>query len=149
MSDNGRLNFSQTLSRLLAFGAPRRDSRNRLEALRALLPDSLDGNRGIGLTKSCLNNVSGSFYQWQVKRMFGQTGDGIRFGRLENIRDDLLSLFEQCGVAVDAKMKDEVFRATPVNASPHRPYQDYYSHADQLHVATAEADIIKRFDYRF
>ena len=152
MSDGGRNDFGATISNMIYFGGDSENSLQRLNELRKMLPDTMEGNRGIGLTKSCIDRVEGSFYTWQFRRMFSDdTGnlDGINFGRLENLRVDFLNFLESIGVAVSQELKIFVETSEKQNSSTHDHYSKYYD--DDLRMLIEDNDrlFIKEFGYTF
>jgi hypothetical protein len=151
MSNGGRNEFASTLRNMLSFGDDTPASKSRREQLINLLPDSIEGNISIGLTKHCLAETDGSYYQWLIRRMFGLDGkyDDVIFGKTETLREDLLGIMRKLGIDVPEAAKQFILTAAPVNASPHRAYQQYYTESLAQQVAEREAQIIRRFDYNF
>ncbi len=78
-------------------------SQNYRKALIEILPENLEGNKGVGLSKNCIRSLSNSdegYYSWQFKRMHGDIDSASTFiGRFENLEDEFLSLMEKCAVA--------------------------------------------------
>ena len=151
MSDNGKHGFEQTLNNMLQFGSDNVESQQRRESLRKLLPESIKGNRGIGLTKSCIDTAQGSFYQWQFDRMYSVDGsyDGIHFGKMENLCEDFSRNLYELDVNIPNSMQQYLSKNEKVNASPHALYQTYYTDELAGRVKNSENMIIKRFDYSF
>ncbi len=152
MSDGGRNEFASTIINMIHFGGTSEKSRQHLIELRKMLPDSLKSNRGIGLTRSCLDNVNGSFYSWQFKRMFSDDSgqfDGMTFARMENLRVDLLGFLERIAVSVPQKMKTFIETGEKQNSSRHGHYRNYYD--DNLRMLIEDNDrlFVDRFEYSF
>lgn len=152
MSDGGRNEFAPTIANMIHFGETSESSQRHLSELRKMLPDSLQGNRGIGLTRSCLENVNGSFYSWQFKRMFSDDAgqfDGMNFARMENLRVDFLNFLERIAVSVPQTMKSFIETSEKQNSSSHGHYRNYYD--DDLRKLVEENDrlLVEKFGYSF
>ena len=145
-SDGGRLAFGGTVANLVQLG---NDAR-RHAAVSAELPDHFVGH-GINLTRACLRPLLGSglgFYSFLFDRMYGDTR-GVTFGRMENLRADLLEFLESVGVEVTAPMRDFVLEAAPLNTSRHEHYRGYYDDSLRELVAQRDRSVIDRFGYSF
>lgn len=151
MSEGGTMGFEQTIRNMLLFGEDEPDSRRRRDRLKQLVPESIVGNRGIGLTKSCIDTACGSFYQWQFNRMFGPDHNigRVYFGRSESLQEDFSRILKTLNVTFDSRLSDSLTNMPRVNQSPHDHYSSYYSQELADWVADAESEIIERFDYRF
>ena len=103
MSEGARNDFGATIRNMICFGKNSKECRQRIDDLKQMLPDTMEGNRGLGIAKSCLEGAEGSYYSWQFRRMFSDDSgklDGINFARLENLRLDFLDFLESTGVAI-------------------------------------------------
>ncbi len=151
MSGQGQYDFQQTVRHLLSFGANDEASQQRLAQLSKILPNSIEGNRGIGLTKMCLATAEGSFYQWQFQRMFETEKNdvSIYWGKTESLREDFLAIMEQLNVSLPSRMRDYILSADKLNRSEHSDYQTYYDIALRADVAQEEKKIIDQFHYQF
>ncbi len=152
MSDGGRNKFASTITNMIHFGGSSKKSQRHLSILRKTLPNSLKGNRGIGLTRSCLNTANGSFYSWQFRRMFSDDSgqfDGMNFARMENLRVDFLNFLERIEVSVPQEMKTFIEIGEKQNSSRHDHYRNYYD--DDLRILIEDNDrlIVEKFGYRF
>jgi len=152
MSDSGRNDFAATTRNMLHFGSNSDTSLQRLYELGKLLPDAMEGNRGIGITKSCLQGAQGSFYSWQFRRMFSDNFaklDGIYFGRQENLRVDFLNMLVSMGVAISQELKIFVETSAKQNSSTHDHYSSYYDADLRALVEDHDRLFIEEFGYTF
>lgn len=145
-SDDGRLDFTGTVRNLVTLS----EQPDRLAKLRSRLPDQFTGH-GVNLTRNCLAPLDGSrsgFYSFMYRRMFGDDQD-VAFGRFESLRDDFAAFLERRGVELTAEMTRYIRFHDPTNSSIHRPYWELYDDLTRDLVAERDADVIKRFGYRF
>jgi len=152
MSDGGKNDFGATIRNMISFGRNSEESLRRLDELRKMLPDTLEGNRGIGLSKSCLEGAEGSFYTWQFRRMLSDDSgslDGVHFGRLENLRVDFLNFLASFGVAVSQELKTFVETGEKQNSSVHDHYSNYYDEDLRLLIEDHDRLFVEKFGYTF
>jgi hypothetical protein len=152
MSDGGRNDFASTTKNMICFGESSEKSLQRLNELRKMLPDTMEGNRGLGITKSCLEGVQDSFYTWQFRRMFSDDSgrlDGINFARLENLRVELLTFLVGVGVSVSQELKTFVATSEKQNSSTHDHYRQYYDDGLRALVEDNDRLFIEQFGYTF
>ncbi len=152
MSEGGRNDFGATIRNMICFGGNSKKSLHLLNEIRKLLPDTMEGNRGIGITKSCLEGVEGSYYTWQFRRMFSDDSgnlDGVHFARLENLRVDFLNFLVSTGVAVSQELKIFIEAGERQNSSTHGHYSIYYD--DDLRMLIEDNDrlFVEEFGYTF
>ena len=153
VSDGGRANFKSTITNLIHLGSDHADSEHRRQALIQILPDTLDGNRGVGLTKDNIRELSESgsgYYSWLFGRMLGtEPADQTYIGRFENLQSDFLGIMEQLDVAETDALRKEFESRERKNFSHHSHYSHYYD--DELRDLVGEKDrqLVDRFDYPF
>ena len=58
LSDGGQLDFKSTVTNLVNLGDNTRQSEHYRNALISIIPETMEGNQGVGLTKSCIRNFS-------------------------------------------------------------------------------------------
>jgi hypothetical protein len=145
-SDGGRLDFSATVRNLVGLGS----DVERLSRVAASLPEEFP-NRGINLTRRCLDTLAGSphgFYSWLFERMFGD-GSDVTFGRMETLREDLARFLASIGVPLEGARAEFLASQPPLNTSSHRPYAELYDADSRDLVASRDAPVIERFGYLF
>lgn len=156
LSDGYQSDFSQTVSNLITLGDDSERSAYYRRALADALPDNLQGNRGVGLSRSCMTTLGESgkgYFTWLFNRMHGNLDrPSTHIGRFENLKADFLMLLDQCGVedATEIESVRQGFEETPArNASRHSHYSQYYDSALRELVAARDGDIIDRYNYAF
>jgi Flp pilus assembly protein TadD len=152
-SDGGSADFKSTITNLVRLGSDDSDSVRRRDDLIRLLPETLDGNRGVGLTKDSIRELSESglgYYSWLFGRMLGNEADDKTFiGRFENLQEDFLDIMLRLDVKETDRLRQELESRERKNFSQHSHYSHYYD--DELCdlVAEYEGRLIERFDYKF
>jgi tetratricopeptide (TPR) repeat protein len=153
VSDGGDANFKATVTNLVQLGSDRPESAKHRDTLIQILPDSLDGNRGVGLTKDSIRELAEAgtgYYSWLFARMLGdETQHNTFIGRFENLKDDFLEIMERLSVKETDSLKSEFDKRDRKNVSRHSHYSHYYD--DELHdlVAAREKQLIKKYGYEF
>ena len=153
VSNHGRADFKSTVTNLINLGSDDPVSKRHRDELADLLPDSLDNNRGVGLTKDCIrsfcDDVTG-YYSWLFSRMLGNCLDGqLHVGRFENLQGDFLTIMRQLGVEELSALEQEFDRRERKNFSRHSHYSHYYDDELRDLVARKESRLIDTHDYRF
>lgn len=153
VSTGGRDDFRTTVANLVNLGsADPRSAAQRAELVR-LLPESLEGNRGAGLTGDSIRSLSGSgqgYLSWLFARMLGGEDDGATLiGRFENLGADFLDIMRRLAVREIDSLKIELGRQERRNVSRHTHYSHYYDDALAALVAEKEAELVARFGYQF
>ena len=153
VSGGGNENFKTTITNLIQLRSDRPESVQHRDDLIRLLPDVLDGNRGVGLTKDNIRDLSDTgtgYYSWLFENMLGDTHDArTRIGRFENLQDDFLAIMEQLDVKETASLREELDKSERKNFSRHSHYSHYYDDELRELVAREESQLIKNFDYQF
>ena len=153
ISDGFQADFKRTITNLVNLPSDLPESRHYRKALIDILPDTLEGNAGVGLTKDCIRNMNSpelGYYSWQFQRMHGDLENpGLHIGRFENLQPEFLSIMKQLGVeqldAIQAK-----FDSSPrLNSSRHSHYSKYLDDELRELIAQKEAALIERYGYRF
>ena len=151
----GKDDFRTTVARLVRLGSSEEATSELRSRMVELLPDSIEGNVDMGVTKSCLagfQDENVGFYSWLVRRMFADEGgrlDGMVFGRFESLRVDLLKFLESSGVDVTWEMREFLDKTSPHGSSNHQRYSVYYDDDLRELVAKQERFVIDRFGYSF
>ena len=126
---------------------------NYRKALVTILPDSLEGNQGVGLSKNCISSLAEShegYYSWLFKRMHGDLDrPATHIGRFENLQQDFLSLMQKCDVENIHEIEQLSINNKALNSSSHSHYSNYYN--DELRDLVAQKDhlFVDRFGYQF
>ena len=153
VSSGGSENFRTTITNLVTLGSDRPESAAQRDELIRLLPGSLDGNRGVGLTPACIRElaVSGKGYcSWLFERMLGDPADGRTFiGRFENLGPDFLGIMSRLSVRELPSLRRELDHHEPKNVSRHTHYSHFYDAGLETLVADLDAGLIARFGYEF
>ena len=146
ISAGGRLGFTASVRNLLTLG----EQATLLDAICDELPDTYS-NRGINLTRNCLQPLAGSrigFYSFLYRHIYGAAND-VSMLDMHALRDGLPVLLEQIGVPATAAMRHYLSRAPALNSSEHGHYADYYDATLRALVAERDAEVIARHGYAF
>lgn len=153
VSNGGTARFKETAGALIRLSSDRPESARMRDALVRLLPDSLDGNRGVGLTTHSMRELCESgagYYSWLFKRMLGDTDDGRTFiGRFENLRDDFINIMDRLQVEQTDALREALDCRERKNVSRHTHYSHYYDDELRDLVADQESALIEKYGYRF
>jgi Tfp pilus assembly protein PilF/quercetin dioxygenase-like cupin family protein len=118
-----------------------------------MLPETLDGNRGVGLTKSSIAELAASnqgYYSWLFGRMLGRESDSrFQIGRFENLQNDFFDILEQLGVDEVEAIRSALQNRERKNTSRHSHYSHYYDDELRELIRRQDAGLIDRFDYAF
>jgi hypothetical protein len=81
-----------------------------------MLPDTLEGNAGVGLTRDSIRNMDSAepgYYSWQFQRMHGDLDNAnLHIERFENLQQEFISIMQAPDVEqVDAMQAK--FDSTP------------------------------------
>lgn len=153
VSDSGQLNFKSTVTNLINLGSDGATSKLYRDDLRRMLPDSVDGNRGVGLTRQSISDLScqdAGYYSWLADRMLGGQDDGRGYtGRFENLKHDFLDVMERLAVEELPALRAELDRCGRRNTSRHSHYSHYYDDELRDLVSTRERTLIEEYGYEF
>jgi tetratricopeptide (TPR) repeat protein len=153
VSDSGQGTFKSTITNLINLGSDSSTSKLYRNDLIRMLPESLDGNQGVGLTKASIRDFSTNetgYYSWLTDRMLGNANDDQTFiGRFENLQDDFLAIMERLSVKEAETLKADLGKRERKNVSRHSHYSHYYDDELQDLVARKEQGLIENFDYEF
>jgi hypothetical protein len=147
LSDDGRLNFEDTLRNMLSLGA----GSLRLDMLVRALPASYS-NQGLNLPGFALAPIRDTrlgFYSYLYRYLYAGGSRPVVVGRLEELREELPHLIESVSQPVSDEMRFYIDEESPRNTSEHRHYTDYYGDSLRDLVAQRDAEVIQRHGYRF
>jgi hypothetical protein len=147
LSDGGRLDFQDTIFRMLRLG----EEDALLDQIIAALPRDY-GNRGLNLPGHALEDIRGTrrgFYAFLYRYLYSGGTSPLHIGRMESLRSDLLTLVAQTGQEIGEDLRRHVLEAGERNTSAHEAYSSYYSAALCKDVATRDADILAAHGYQF
>lgn len=151
VSDGGSASFKATVTNLINLGDAH--SEQRRAKLISLLPESLDGNRGVGLTRASIHQLaagSDGYYSWLFARMLGREADDqTLIGRFENLQEDFLAIMRQLNVGEAAALQETLQQRQRKNVSRHTHYSHYYDDELRDLVGRQDRSLIERFDYHF
>jgi len=156
ISDGFQADYRRTIKNLINLPSNLPESRHYRNALIDILPDTLDGNAGVGLTRDCIRNMTSSdgadtgYYSWQFQRMHGDLdNDKLFIGRFENLQADFLSIMETLDVEQVDAIKAKFDTSQRMNTSRHSHYSKYLDDELRDLIADKESALIERFGYRF
>jgi len=153
VSDAGTAGFKTTVTNLVNLGSRNEASEKHRAELVSMLPETLDGNRGVGLTKSSITELAASnqgYYSWLFERMLGQESDSrFQIGRFENLQNDFFDILEQLGVDEVEAIRSALQNRERKNTSRHSHYSHYYDDELRELIRRQDAGLIDRFDYAF
>ena len=153
LSDAYQADFKNTLKNLIDLGSNTPRNQNYRNALTEMLPETLDGNLGVGLTKDCIhsfNDDDTGYYSWQFKRMYGDLDSKTTYiGRFENLQEDFLSIMEQISVEETDAISKKFRGLARFNKSSHSHYSKYYDDELRDLVAKKEVLLIDKYGYEF
>lgn len=153
VSEDERADFATTVSNLANLAADTEQSRRQRDKLIDILPATLDGNRGVGLTKQDIQDLgeSGSgYYSWLFDRMLGIEADrDTRIGRFENLQQEFLEIVRQLEVPEADAIAWSMEHGRRKNFSRHSHYSHYYNDEVQELIQQRDHALIDRFDYQF
>ena len=152
-SNGGKADFKTTVCNLINLSDDNQGSRQRRDALISVLPDNLRGNRGIGLTKNCIQNINDNelgYYSWLFDRMIGSAEQGnVHIGQFENLQKEFLDILGKLNVPELTKIELAFSLSGRMNSSNHSHYSCYYDSELEELVACKERLLIEKFNYRF
>ena len=152
VSDGFQADFKNTLSNLINLGSDSQLSRNYRRALIEILPDSLDGNRGVGLTKDCIRGMDTEqgYYSWLFHRMHGDINrSDVHIGRFENLQQEFISTLETLEIDEIDAIKSRFDETPRLNSSSHSHYSKYMDDALRDLIARKDSELIEKYGYRF
>ncbi|HEY3646210.1 MAG TPA: hypothetical protein VGM16_12800 [Gammaproteobacteria bacterium] len=152
VSEQGEADFNDTITNLLHLGHPLNAAMR--EQIASQLPESREGNLGSGITRSVMQGFTdpdAGYLTWLTRYMCftGGSPAGLRMGRMEQLREDLVSLLEGNAVALTPQLRDAIATAPVVNASPRRDYRGYYDAELREMVAERDWAIVESYGYEF
>lgn len=153
VSENGQANMITTLTNLINLGSDDTVSQQHRQKLIQILPDTLDHNQGVGLTKDDIRQFTDNnlgYYSWMFNRMFGDYhSDQTHIGKFENLQQDFLEIMDNLCVEQTPLMLNELNKKERKNASRHSHYSHYYTQSLQKLVSTKDQQLINDFQYIF
>ena len=122
VSQRGALDVSATLEGLLRLGEGTPTAMLRRRRIAAALPDTLEGNRGVGLTKDDINGfVQGEqgYLTWLFQRMAGgpSLAANLKVVQYESFKQTLPEVLEGFGVPVTEAMRQYLSDSPSLNTS--------------------------------
>jgi len=152
-SDGGKADFNTTVRNLVNLGNDSVRSGQYRDALISVLPDNLIGNRGVGLTKTCLRNFEDNdtaYVSWLFIRMLGLANQEKTYiGRFENLGSDFVKILNRLDVPQTEGIEHALNRTRPINSSSHSHYSHYYDEELRELINHKDSYLINRFNYSF
>ena len=153
VSNGGTAGFKSTVTNLVNLGSSSEISEEQRNKLIGMLPETLDGNRSVGLTKNSIQELASSgsgYYSWLFSRMLGQDPHGRdQIGRFENLQNDFLGILEQLGVSEADAIRGALQSRERKNTSRHTHYSHYYDDELRELIGRQDAELVDRFGYEF
>ncbi len=153
VSDLGQADFKSTVTNLINLGSDSSVSERHRAELIDILPESLDNNRGVGLTKNCIRNFSDNetgYFSWLFRRMLGDDGGAqVHVGRFENLQNDFMAIMGQLHVKESTMLQQELEKQERKNSSQHSHYSHYYDDELRELISRKERQVIEKYDYQF
>ena len=153
LSNGRQADFKQTVRNLILLGADTQTGKQYRDALATMLPEHLEGNQGVGLSKNCVNNFidnTSGYYSWLFQRMHGEINSkALHIGRFENLQEDFVAIMENLSAAESDSIRSKLASMTRINVSHHSHYSRYYDDELRELVAEKEKLIIQKYDYKF
>ncbi len=145
-SDNGKLDFNETIQNLLSLS----NNPTKIQAIAEELPITFR-NAGINLTKQCIKSIEGSgmgFYSFLYNRMFSEVNN-IQIGKMESLRDELISFLQTTGVTISKEMQEHINLSPKLNITRHKSNMEIYDQKTADMVNNADSLIINKHGYTF
>ncbi|MEM7563263.1 MAG: aspartyl/asparaginyl beta-hydroxylase domain-containing protein [Pseudomonadota bacterium] len=152
VSDGFQASYQETLRNLINLGDDSTQSRHYRKALIDILPDTLDGNRGVGLTRDDLRqmNTDEGYFSWLFNRMHGNlANEQLKIGRFENLQQEFLSIMEDLQIEELEDLKSCFDKTPRMNSSSHSHYSRYFDDDLRDLVAQKDAALIAQYGYEF
>ncbi len=153
LSDGHQAGYRETIANLINLGSDDDSSRYYRNALIEMLPENLEGNVGVGLTRDDIRNMNEpgrGYYTWQFERMHGDLDNpNLHIGRFEDLQHEFLSMMDELEVPQIDAIAQKFDSSPRLNRSRHSHYSRYYDDELRELVASKEKTLIDRFGYRF
>jgi aspartyl/asparaginyl beta-hydroxylase/SEC-C motif-containing protein len=153
LSDGGVGDFKSTITNLVNLGSTQQSSAYYRNALLSILPETLEGNKGVGLTKDCIRNLAkanSGYYSWQFERMYGNLDSTqLHIAKFENLNSDFLSIMSDLGVDQLDQMRSQISATERLNSSRHSHYSNYYDQELNSLITEQDKTLINRYKYHF
>jgi hypothetical protein len=153
ISDGFQADCKRTIKNLVNLCSDSPESQNYRNALIDILPETLEGNVGVGLTKDSIRNMPSSefgYYSWQFQRMHGDIeNEALHIGLFENLQQEFLSIMKELNVDEVDVMQAKFDTSPRMNASRHSHYSRYLDDELRDLIAQKESLLIEKYDYEF
>ena len=145
LSDGGKLSFLGTIRNMVELGNEER----YLDRIVAVLPSSY-GRSGLNLPGpelARIRDTGSGFYSFLYAYMYGEGPASL--ARMEHMREELPPLLRDLGENLGEEALTDLKAASPVNATAHRHYAEYYDSSLRALVARRDSVVIERHGYQF
>lgn len=153
ISDGFQADYKRTIKNLVNLGSDSPESQNYRNALIDILPETLEGNAGVGLTRDSIRNMASAelgYYSWQFQRMHGDIeNEALHIGLFENLQQEFLSIMKELNVEEVDAMQAKFDTSPRMNASRHSHYSRYLDDELRDLIAQKESLLIEKFGYEF
>ena len=153
VSDGFQADFRRTIKNLVNLCSDSPESQNYRNALIDIMPETLEGNAGVGLTQDTIRDMASQelgYYSWQFQRMHGDIeNEALHIGRFENLQPEFISIMKDLKVEEVDAMQAKFDSSPRMNASRHSHYSRYLDDELRELIAQKESLVIEKFDYEF
>jgi hypothetical protein len=154
LSCDNTSDLKDTIFRLVKLGDGTAESDEFLFRLSAMLPHSIEGNRGSGITVKCIESLRSSglgYFSWLVGRMVGKRhrDQNVLIGKYERLRNEFLDILPKVGMRMPGDMKRYLLDGNPINSTIRQCYQSYYDEELRLLIRCKDSDIVEKYGYQF
>ena len=156
ISQHDALDFEATVTRFLKLGDNCAQSKSLLQQLSKVAPPVISartpprrGNPGLRSKHFANYPENTGYYSWLFRRMYeSENAHSIHIGRFENLREEVLRLFEQTGTPISKGISAYLEEAKVLNPSP-RPDSFIGGYPPDLEQLVADKDryLIEEFGY--
>ncbi len=153
LSDGGVADFKKTITNLVNLGSDTKASQQYRRALIGVLPNTLKGNEGVGLTKDDIRHFSSNetgYYSWLFTRMHGLVeADKKMICRFENLQQEFSDIMNKLSIKEADAMEVGLEKSPRLNSSKHNHYSQYYDDDLRDLIALKEKSLIENYHYQF
>lgn len=153
VSDGEQADFKTTITNLINLGSDAKSSQLYRKTLISILPESLEGNQGVGLTQQCIIDFSTNnqgYYSWLFNRMHGDLDNtNLHIGQFENLQQNFIAIMSNLAVNETEQLNAAFTSTGKLNTSKREHYSHYYDNELIQLIAEKEAELITRYHYHF
>ena len=158
ISEDGRLNFEETVTRYLLLGDKSALSNSLLNQLIKACPIEINKNTNPKICRPALTSSNFSnyaldcgYYSWLFQLMFASNkSPKIHIGRFEDLQQEIIQLLIKTNTPITEQILQYVDNSPAINTSERdKSYKKYYSNDLKALVEEKEKYIIENYSYTF